>query len=72
MLSEMTQDGLVRIRAVSPRVGVRETIEGVTAAGLDGVKPCLLDRKAKACMVESNKSSHAGKAKALEIKGSIG
>jgi hypothetical protein len=64
----MTQDGFACIQTVSCHVAVGETLERVTVASLDGVEPCLLDRKAKACMVESNESSHAGKVKALGIK----
>jgi hypothetical protein len=57
---------------VSCSIGVGEPIEGVTVACLDGIEPCLLDRKTKACMVESDKSTHAGKVEALGIKGSLG
>ncbi len=63
---------LVCIRTVSHRIAVGETLKRVTVASLDGVEPCLLDRKAKACMGESNESSHAGKVEALGIKCSIG
>ncbi len=68
----MTHDGLVCIRAVSCSIGVGDPIKGVTVARLDGVKPCLLDRKAKSCMVESDKSTHAEKVEASGIKGNLG
>jgi len=72
LLGEMTQDGFVRVWAVPRCVGVGKSIKGVEVACLDGIEPCLLDWKARACMVEDNKSTHARKIKALGIKGSLG
>ncbi len=43
LLSQMTHDGFVCIRTVSGHIGVCETVKGVGVAGLDGLKPCLLD-----------------------------
>ena len=60
LLGEMTHDGLVRVGEVTCCIGVGKAIKGVTIAGLDGIQPCLLDWKSQACMVESDKSSHAG------------
>ncbi len=72
LLGKITQDGFVQVWAVPRRVGVGKSIKGVKVACLDGIKPCLLDWKARACMVETNKSTHAWKIKALGIKGSLG
>ncbi len=68
----MTQDGLIRVGAVASHIGVGEAIKGVTVAGLDGIQPSLLDRKAQACMLEANESSYAGQVEALGINGSVG
>jgi hypothetical protein len=72
LLREMTQDGFVRVWAVPCPVEVGKPIKGVKVACLDGIKPCLLDWKDRACMVEANKSTYARKIKALGIKGSLG
>jgi hypothetical protein len=72
LLGKMTQDGFVRVWAVPRRVGVGKSIKGVKVAYLDGIELCLLDWKARACMVEDNKSTNARKIKALGIKGSLG
>jgi hypothetical protein len=45
LLSQMTHDGLVCIWTVSGHIGVHETVKEVAVAGLDGLKPCLLDRE---------------------------
>ena len=60
LLGKMTHDGLARVGAVTCSIGVGEAIEGVAVAGLDDIQPCLLDWKAQACIVESDKCSHAG------------
>ncbi len=67
----MAKDGLVRIRAVARRVGVGETIKGITVS-LDGVESCLFGREAKTSMVEPNESSDAGEVQAPGIEGSFG
>ncbi len=72
LLGKMTQDGFARVWAVPRRVGVGKSIKGVEVACLDGIEPCLLDWKARACMVEDNESTHARKIKASGIKGSLG
>ena len=59
LLCKVAKDGLVRIRAVAHRIGVGETIKGITVTGLDGVKPCLFGREAQTGMVEPEKSSDA-------------
>ncbi len=71
-LCKVAKDGLVRIRAVAHRVGVGETIKGITATGLDGFKPCLFGREAKTGIVEPNESSDAGEVQAPGIEGSFG
>ncbi len=50
----------VGIRAVAGHVGVGQTIKRVAVAGFDGVKPHLLDWKAKTNMVEANQGANAG------------
>ncbi len=72
LLGKMTQDSFVQVWAVPRRVGVDKSIKGVKVACLDGIEPCLLDLKARACMVEANESTHARKIKGLGIKGSVG
>ncbi len=72
LLCKVVKDGLIRIRAVAGRVGVGETIKGITITGLDGIKPCLFGREAKTGMVEPNKSSDAGEVQAPGIEGSFG
>jgi hypothetical protein len=72
LLCKVAKDGLVRIRAVARRVGVGETIKGITVTGLDGVEPCLFGREAQTGMVEPDKSSNAGEAQAPGIEGSFG
>ncbi len=72
LLGKMTQDSFVQVWAVPRHVGVGKSIKDVEVACLDGIEPCLLDWKARACMVEDNKSTHARKIKALGIKGSLG
>jgi hypothetical protein len=42
------------------RIGVGETIKGITVTGLDGVEPCSFGKEAKTGMVEPDKSSDAG------------
>jgi hypothetical protein len=71
-LGDMFQDGFIQLWAVPRRVGVGKSIKGVKVACLDGIEPCLLDWKARACMVKDNKSTHARKIKASGIKGSLG
>jgi hypothetical protein len=68
----MTHSGLVCIWAVSCSVGVNETVKGFTVAGFDGLLPCLLDRKAKTCMVGSDKSTNAREFKAAGIERGLG
>jgi hypothetical protein len=68
----VAKDGLVRIRAVALRVGVGETIKGITVTGLDGFEPCLFGREAKTGMIEPNESSNAGEVQAPGIEGSFG
>ena len=65
----MTHDGFIQIGSVACNIGVGEPIKGVTVAGLDGIQPSLLDRKAQACMVEANESRYAGKVEAQGSKG---
>jgi hypothetical protein len=71
-LCKVAKDGLVRIRAVAPHVGVGEPIKGITATILDGVEPCLFGREAQTGMVEPDESSNAGEVQALGIEGSFG
>jgi hypothetical protein len=72
LLCKVAKDGLIRIQAVVLRVGVGETIKGITVTGLDGIEPCLFGREAKTGMVEPNESSDAGEVQAPGIKGSLG
>jgi hypothetical protein len=72
LLGQMTHDGLIHIWAVPHCIGVGESIEGVAVACLDGIQPCLLDWKAYACVIEPNKSTHAGEIKVLGTKGVTG
>ena len=72
LLCKVAKDGLVRIRAVACRVGVGETIKGITFTSLDGVEPCLFGREAKTGMVEPDESSDAGEVQAPGIEGSFG
>ncbi len=72
MLCKVAKDGLIRIWAVARRVGVGETIKGITVTSLDGVEPCLFGREAKTGMVEPNESSDAREVQAPGIEGSFG
>ncbi len=47
---------------------VGEAIKGVTVAGFGGFKPCLLERKAQAGMIETNQGTNAGEIKAAWVK----
>ncbi len=68
LLGKIAHDSLVRVRTVPGCIGVGEVIKGVTVAGFDGVKPCLLDQKAQAGMIESNQGTNAGEIKAAWVK----
>jgi len=68
----MTHNGLIRICAVSCSIGVSETVKGFTVAGFDGFQPCLLDRKAKTCMVESDKRTNSWEIKTAGMEKGLG
>ena len=68
----MSQDRLVGIRAIAGHVGVGQAIEQVKVASFDGVEPCLLDRKAKAGMVETNQGTNAGEIHVVGVKSHAG
>ncbi len=72
LLCKVAKDGLIRIWAVARRVGVGETIKGITVTGLDGVELCLFGREAKTGMVEPDESSNAGEVHTPGINGSLG
>ncbi len=65
----MTHNGLICIWEVSCSAGVGETIKGFAVAGFDGLQPCLLGRKPKTCMVDSNESTNAREIQAVGING---
>jgi hypothetical protein len=71
LLCKVSKDGFIRIRAVARRIGVGETIKGITITSLNGIKPCLFGRKAQTGMVETDKNSDAGEVQALGIEGSF-
>ena len=64
----MTHDRFVRIRTILGSIGVGKTVKGVTVSCFDGIKPGLLDWKAKTGMVKSNKGSNAGEIQAAWIE----
>ncbi len=68
MLGKMVHDCLIGIRTVLGRIGVGETLKGVTVAGFDSVEPSLLDREAQAGMIEPNQGPNAGEIKAAWVK----
>ncbi len=72
LLCKVAKDDLIRIRAVAHRVGVGETIKGITVTGLDGIEPCLFGREAKTGMVEPDESSNAGEVQAPGIEERFG
>ncbi len=68
MLGKMAYDPLVSVQTVPGCIGVGVAIEGVAVAGIDGIKPHLLDRKAQAGMIETNQGTNAGEIKAAWVK----
>ncbi len=68
LLGKMAHDGLIGVRTVPGRIGVGEALEGVAVAGLDSVKPSLLDRETKVGMIEPNQGTDAGEIKAAWVK----
>jgi hypothetical protein len=67
-LDQMSQDGLVGIRTIAGYIGVGQAIERVAVSRFDSVKPCLLDWKAKAGMVEANQGTDTGEVHAARVK----
>ena len=72
MLGQMSQDRFFGIWVIEGHVGVGQAIERVTVARFDSVKPCLLDWKAKAGMVEGNQGTNAGEIHAVRVKSCAG
>ena len=68
----MSQDHLVGIWAIAGHIGVGQAIKQVTVSRFDGVKPCLLDWKAKAGMVEADQGTDAGEIHAARVKSCAG
>ncbi len=72
LLGQMSQDCLVGIWAIAGHIGVGQAIKQVTVSCFDGVEPCLLDRKAKAGMVEADQGTDAGEIHAARVKSCAG
>ena len=54
LLGKMAHDCFVCIQTILGGIGVGDALEGVTVAGFDGIKPGLVDRKAKTGMIKFN------------------
>jgi len=54
LLGKMAHDRFVCIQTILGGIGVGDALEGVTVAGFDGIKPGLVDRKAKTGMIKFN------------------
>ncbi len=68
LLSKMAHDCLIGVRTVLGHIGVSEALKGVAVAGFDCIEPSLLDREAKAGMIEPNQGTNAGEIKAAWVK----
>jgi hypothetical protein len=68
LLGQMSQDRLAGIWAIAGHVRVGQAIERVAVARFDSIKPRLIDRKAKAGMVEANQGTNAGEIHAARVK----
>jgi hypothetical protein len=67
-LGKMAHDCLIGIRTILGCIGVGKALKGVTVAGFDSVEPSLLDREARAGMIEPNQGPNAGEIKTSWVK----
>ncbi len=70
-MGNIAHDHLISVQTIPGCIEVGEAIKGVAVAGFDCIKPCLLDWKAQAGVIESNQGTNAREIKAAWVEWSI-